>query len=168
MKARILISFGCWIIVSVAAAHPIHVSIVNFDIRSDSNRIDFSVRLFYDDFQALINYKYNTHLDFTQRTKMTFKEQKAITDYIRSALIIIGQDDIPIQTEFKGWKVEDMSVWLYFCANIRSGLNGFRLENTLMLELFSDQNNMVIADAGENQYGFEFDKRNKVQYISLR
>jgi hypothetical protein len=168
MKARTLILFCCWILVGSAAGHPIHVSIANFDFRSDSNRIDFSVRLFYDDFQSLINYKYNTHLDFRQRTKMTFKEQKAITDYIQSSLILMDQNKIPILAEFKSWKVEDMSVWLYFSANTNSEISAIRLENTLMLELFSDQKNMVIAYSGGNQQGFEFDKRIKIQHIDLK
>jgi hypothetical protein len=167
MKARILILFGCWLLVDAAFAHPIHVSIVNLDYKVDSNRIDFSVRLFYDDFQSLINYKYNTFLNFGQRSRMTSKEQRAISDYIGSSLILTGYGDISIRSEFKGWKVEDMSVWLYFCANTSPGLRAIQLRNTLMLELFTDQKNMVIANSNGNQQAFEFDKRTMIQRIDL-
>ncbi len=98
---------------------------------------------------------------------MILKEQKAITDYIQLSLVLKDQNALPIQTEFTGWKVEDMSVWLYFCAKINSEINSFKLENTLMLELFSDQKNMVIANSGGNQQGFEFDKRSKIQRIDF-
>jgi hypothetical protein len=167
MMARSLILFVGWLITVNAAAHPIHVSIVNIDCINDSNRIEMSVRLFYDDFQLLINHKYNTFLDFSQRTRMTTKEQQAITDYIKSTLILSDQNDSELETEFKGWKVEDMSVWLYFCAHITPEIYLKKLNNTLMLELFVDQKNLVIAHSKGNQKGLEFDKHNNIQQIDL-
>jgi hypothetical protein len=167
MKPRILILITSWFIFFTAIAHPIHVSIVNLDYLSDSNRIDLSIRLFKDDFQSLINYKYNTFLDFGKRTRMTSKEQQAISDYIRSSLILADQYENEIRTEFKGWKVEDFSVWLYFCAKTSPGISILQLNNTIMLELFVDQKNLVIARIQGNQKGFEFDKRNKTQRIDL-
>jgi hypothetical protein len=167
MKARIFILLGSWFVVLTAGAHPIHVSIVNLDYASDSNRIEMSIRLFYDDFQSLINYKYNTFLDFRQRTRMTQKEQQAISDYIGSSFVLSDQNEKPINTEFKGWKVEDMSVWLYFCAKTKPGLKVLQMKNTLMLDLFVDQKNLVITRIGGNQSGFEFDKRIKTQQINL-
>jgi hypothetical protein len=157
MKARILILVGTWFIVSAATAHPIHVSIVNLDYVGDSSRIDMSVRLFYDDFQSLINYKYNTFIDFSKSSRMSSKEQLAITDYIQSSFILADQDENIIHTEFKGWKVEDMSVWLYFCAKTNPGIKILQMNNSLMLDLFVDQKNLVIARVMGNQFGFEID-----------
>ncbi len=165
MKARILILFLFWTLLDTISAHPIHVSVVNIDYISDSNRIDLSVRLFYDDFQSLINYKYDTELDFTRRTRLTSKEQKAIIDYIASSLILSDENAGIIKTRFTGWRIEDMSVWLYFCANEISDLNRISIKNTLMLDLFTDQKNLVIAGKGDKQLAFEFDKRSHTDNI---
>jgi len=167
MKARTLIFFSFLCIFYRIEAHPIHVSVVSLDHLIDSNRIDISVRLFYDDFQLLINHKYNLGLDFSKRTRLTSTEQLAITDYIRTSLILAGQDENTISADFKGWKVEDVSVWLYFCAKTAPGFILTKLKNTLMLDLYYDQKNLVIVQVNNNQMGFEFDKRVTSQIMSL-
>jgi hypothetical protein len=164
MNARSLILICSFFIFGKALAHPIHVSVVNLDYSSDSNRINLSIRLFYDDFQSLINYKYNTILDFKKSVRMTSKEQQAIISYIHSSFVITDQNNNDILTEFTGWKVEDVSVWLYFCAKTEPGFQLTQLKNVLMLELFTDQKNLVITHLQGNEQGFEFDKRD----ISLR
>jgi hypothetical protein len=168
MKARVLILFICYFFWGIASAHPIHISVTNFDIRNDSNRIDLTVQLFYEDFQSLINYKYKTLLDFTKRNRLTSKEQNAIKNYIGSTLILKDSLDNPIKIKFKGWKLEDMSVWLYFIAGLSPNVSSIKIENSLMLDLFTDQKNMLIADSGGQQLSFEFSKRNKFQLINIK
>ena len=63
-------------------AHPIHVSVANLDFREDTNLLEFSVKLYYDDFQSLINYKYNTLLNFATQSRIPTSEQSAIIDYL--------------------------------------------------------------------------------------
>jgi hypothetical protein len=167
MKARILIILSSWFVLMSIHAHPIHVTVVNLDYMKDSDKIDFSVRLFYDDFQSLINYKYNTLLDFKKLSRMTYKEQQAITDYIRSTFILTDENKNMLYSEFKGWKLEDMSVWLYFCAKTNPEIRLLQMRNTLMLDLFVDQKNLVIARIRGDQLGFEFDRRIVEQRIDL-
>jgi hypothetical protein len=159
MKARFVIIFSVLSLSVATGAHPIHVSIVNLDCVPDSNRIDMSVRLYYDDFQLLINHKYNLSLDFSKRTRLITNEQQAITDYINTALVLLDQNENTIAKDFKGWKVEDMSVWLYFCAKLAPEFNLTRLKNTLMLDVFYDQKNLVIVKIENIEKGYEYDKR---------
>ncbi len=141
------------------SAHPIHVSVVNMDYMADSNRIEYSVRLFYDDFQALINHKYNTLLNFKSISRMTTKEQHAVTDYIAHNFKLLNDNEKNIESEFIGWKMEDVTVWLYFCANLKADLSVITIKNTIMLDLFTDQVNLVILHIDSDQKGFEFNKR---------
>ena len=140
-------------------AHPIHVSVANMSYNADSNKIDYSVKLFYDDFQSLINYKYNTLLNFKGQSRMTTKEQQSVTDYINRNFILTNEDQKVIDSKFTGWKVEDFSVWLYFCADLKAELSSITIINTIMLDLFADQVNLVILQTGDHQKGFEFNKR---------
>ena len=140
-------------------AHPIHVSMTNMDYSPDSSKIEYSVKLFYDDFQKLINYKYNTLIDFATLKRMTTKEQQSIIDYINRNLILTDDNQKVIDSKFTGWKVEDFSVWLFFCANIKAELSSVTISNTIMLDLFVDQVNLVILQIDDLQKGFEFNKR---------
>jgi hypothetical protein len=140
---------------------------VNIDFVRDSNLIKYSVRLFYDDFQSLLNSKYNTYLNFGKQTRMTMKEQESMLNYINSALIIKGLNSTGSKSEFLGWKVEDLSVWLFFRVKVSSDITELVIENRLMLEIFADQKNLLILNTGNEEKGYNFDQRTIYQQISL-
>lgn len=159
MKARILIILGLILLGKTIEAHPIHITVVNIDIKHDSNRIDYSVRLFYEDFQALINYRYNTMIDFSNQARMTFKEQQSIMEYIGSSFRLSDKDSTVLQPDFLSWKVEDMSVWLFFCVELKEKINELRVQNSLLVDLYNDQTNYVICKSADQEIGVEFNKR---------
>ena len=98
-------------------------------------------------------------LNFKSLSRMTTKEQHAVTDYIDRNFIITDGQQHRIPVEFTGWKLEDFSVWLFFNANPKDEISSITLQNTIMLDLFSDQVNLVILQLGDIQNGFEFNKR---------
>jgi hypothetical protein len=139
-------------------AHPIHVSVANLDFHEDTNLLEFSVKLYYDDFQSLINYKYNTLLNFATQSRIPTSEQSAIIDYLgRNFMIVVNNDTLV--TKFTSWKVETGSVWLFFCASLPDSIREIKIEDRLMLDLFSDQTNLVIANLFGEQQGLEFNMR---------
>jgi len=167
MKTVFLIVFFTIVFSIVTRAHPIHVSMVNLDYIADSGKIEYSIKLFYDDFQTLINYKYNTMLNLANQSRMTTKEQNAVVDYVNRNFIILDYFQNSIYTKFTGWKVEDFSVWLFFCAYPENEVTSLTLKNTIMLDLFADQVNLVILHSNDNQTGLEFNKRTTLLSISL-
>jgi hypothetical protein len=148
-------------------AHPLHVSVVNMDVITDSSLVRYSVRLFYDDFQRLINAKYNTWIDFGKQSRFTFKEQQSIKDYITKALIITDENLVTLHSDFTGWKVENMSVWFYFNAKLVNDTKKLLIENKLMDDLFTDQKNLLIIRYSDIETGFEFNQWTTKQNISL-
>jgi hypothetical protein len=90
---------------------------------------------------------------------MTTKEQHAVTDYISHNFKLLDENEKNIASVFTGWKVEDVTVWLYFCSNLKTDLSVITIKNTIMLDLFVDQVNLVILHSNDIQMGFEFSKR---------
>jgi hypothetical protein len=167
MKARILIFlvliFSCYTLF----AHSIHISVVNMDYQSDSNLITYSIRLYYDDFQDVMNKKYNTLLDLGKQNRMTTKEQECIQKYLNSVFIVQNDARETLKPVFLGWKVEDWSVWFYFRAKVVDGLKRIDIENKILLEVFIDQKNLMIFRKSGNEKGFEFNHRITSQSIEI-
>jgi hypothetical protein len=90
---------------------------------------------------------------------MTTKEQDAVLDYISTNFILRDKSGREVRIKFTGWKVEDLSVWLFFCAYPEDKLSFLTIKNTIMLDLFVDQVNLVILHTNKDQKGLEFDKR---------
>lgn len=149
-------------------AHPIHVSITNMDLLQDSNRIDISIGMYYDDFQSLINYQYNTMIDFSSYNRLTSKEQSAILDYIAKSFQLLNNKNDTLATDFLGWKKENQTIWLLFCTDISPEIAEIRIRNALMLDLFDNQSNLIIFRQNGQEKGLEFDKRTTVQSIVLK
>jgi len=166
-----IVAFSILFIVGFLAgvlAHPVHFSVTNMEYEHDSASLNYSLRVFYDDFQALINYKYNLNLDFSMRNRLTSNEQAAILDYLSRAFQLMDGKSNILAVDFSGWKLEDESVWLFFCATIPSGIDKLEVRNTLMLDLFDDQFNLVIYENKGMQSGYEFDRRNTARIIELK
>lgn len=149
------------------SAHPLHVSIVNMDINKDSGSINYSIRLFYDDFQRLINSKYNTMLNFDKEKRISVKEQQYILEYLNSSLIIADTVQTNLKPIFLGWKIENMSIWFYFGMKFNTNTLKFSVENILMNELYTDQKNLVIVNSKSREQGFEFNQRNTKYQVLL-
>jgi hypothetical protein len=164
LLAALIILFGQSIIL---IAHPLHISIVNMDVVTDSNVVKYSVRLFYDDFQTLINTRYNTMLDFSKQNRLTLKEQQSILEYINSTFAIKDENLVTLHTVFSGWKVENMSVWFYFCTSFNNKSKSLLIENKLMNDLFMDQKNLLIFRNSNTEEGFEFNQRTIKQHVSI-
>jgi hypothetical protein len=167
MKARILILFFLIQSCFNLSAHPIHISIVNIDYVSDSNLINYSIRLFYDDFQAILNKKYNTMINFGKQNRMTSKEQESVQKYLNSTLKINVSKNATIKPVFLGWKVEDLSVWFFFRAKTGETLNDLYIENKIMLDVFADQKNLMIIRKADDEKGLEFNQRVTNQSIAF-
>jgi hypothetical protein len=167
MKAQILILYiviqSCFSV----SAHPIHLSVVNIDYICDSDLIEYSVRLFYDDFQNILNRKYNTMINFAKENRMTSKEQESIQKYLNSNLKIMDSNGNIIAPVFLGWKVEEFSVWFFFRAKTRGVINSFSIENKLMLDVFMDQKNLLIINKTDIEKGLEFNQRITYQSIAI-
>lgn len=168
MKARVLIIAKLFLLKLVLASHPVHVSIVNMDLLSDSSLIKYSVCLYYDDFQSLINYKYNTLIDFRNQNRMTFREQQSILEYINSSFVLKNSQNKLLSSEFLNWKIEDDLIWFYFCVKEYMETKELIIENKLMLDLFSDQKNLLILNIGDRHVGYEFNKRNVLYTVVLK
>lgn len=155
------------LLVTASSAHSVHVSVTNMDVKADSAYIDFSIRVFFDDFQLLINHLYDTELDFAIRNRLTTREQEAILDYLNGSFQLTTSLDDVLAAEFLGWKKENETVTFIFRVPVEPELEGFNIRNTLMLDIFDDQSNLVILKKPDNQVGWEFTKRNTIQAVLL-
>lgn len=167
MKARILIILFFILAGNRIEAHPVHISVVNLDVISDSEKIDFSVRLYYEDFQILINHRYNTMIDFSKQNRMTSKEQQSVIDYVTTNFKLSAANNEMLKTKFTGWKVEDASVWLFFCADLVENNNELIIQNTLLTDLYNDQINYLILRNADEEVGIEFNKRKVLHRFNL-
>ncbi len=144
-------------------AHPVHVSVINLDIDSTGNTLNFSVRLFYDDFQMIVNHIYNTDINFDAVDTLSDEQKTVITDYIDHYLKFMAEDGDTASIRFKTFEKRDNTIWFYFSGYFTHCYDVLIVQNMIMADIFGDQKNMLIYRFKNTEEGIIFD-RNTTEY----
>jgi hypothetical protein len=157
---RAVIGFFILFIVSETGfSHPLHLSITNIDFKNDS--VFISMRLFQDDFSAaLIKYYESTDSSITNNPL----HNNFATEYLNKNFILYTNSNL-CPLEFLYSENDELSVWYYFKAVCTVHQKMFEIHNSLMIDFFTDQKNMVIINYQNQEDGYEFDAQRTQQTI---
>jgi hypothetical protein len=138
--------------------HPVHVSVTNLDLDPGSGTMDLSIKLFADDFQDLILHRYSVQLRITEQEKPQ-DEIDAVNRYIEQALQVEINDKSATGFEFVESRLNEEAIWLYYTYDHGSRIRKVGIRNTLMLEKFDDQTNLLIVSYEEKQNGYRMNNK---------
>jgi hypothetical protein len=141
--------------------HPVHISICNIEYMQEKNVYNISIRLFTDDFENILNRQNQTNIKFTG--KDDFKNYgKIIEKYINNHFIFAVNEKNIFKTSDLNkieTKLDENTVWLYYEVKATEGKK-ISIKNTLLNDLYNDQNNLFLFTYKNTQEAFKFDKNN--------
>jgi hypothetical protein len=147
--------------------HPGHLSVVNMEMDKDSMKIEYSIRIFHEDYNYLVYGIYHDE-EAASRSDSTINMNKLIvTDYIQKKFLITLDGNM-VNPEFEEIKTIDEDVWLYFTLKLDRLPESMRIQNKIFVDLFRDQINLLILACNSKESGFTFDFQNTEQLISLK
>lgn len=144
--------------------HPVHVSITNMDYIAEENKVTLSFKVFEDDIQLLFNHLYQINIDFNNPESLK-KYQNKVDEYFSTHFEIRGEQ--PYTLSFQKIKKENDSIWFYYETKIDANPKNFEIRNTLFLDLYFDQKNMLIFTYNEFEKGYLFNLNQTKQMIIL-
>jgi len=143
-----LLLLGCLKI----TAHPVHVSVLNIEITRKKSIL--AVKLFKDDLQLAIYHSYATEIPLDSVANNEYSTH--IIRYLQDNLIIFREKERKIQLQYTGNETNEEAVWLYFSAGNLQSVKHLFLINTIFLDIYEDQTNLVIINNKGNQKGYRF------------
>lgn len=158
-------SFYLLLISNYFLIHPVHVSVTNLEIQSENNSISLSFKVFTDDFQLMIDQLYNVKVDLSENGNYDL-HKKQIDNYLKDNFTLINNGKELIFTNI-GIKTNDEAVWFFYKTKINKDLKSFVIRNSLMLDLYPDQKNLLILKYGEIERGYQFNFKKKEITINL-
>jgi len=157
--------FTVWFnICSVLFAHPMYCSITNMDIDAQRRSIVLSIRLFTDDLETILHNKYNVdgwigtpneHRDSRQLLMEYLNERFSITVNNVEKMALVT-DSIVFD------KDEESVMWFYLKGVAQQPIRKIEVDNRLLNDFFSSQNNMLIISV--NRKEIKWDKLNRKKY----
>ena len=142
-------------------SHPMHVSFTSINIDSTQRQATVSCKFYPDDFSLLFFHLYEKSVKPEKEKPFTPGEQSLINKYMGNAFILVAGSDT-VALDFVRKDQDDEFVWLHYSGALPQGNpRNLVLTNTLMLDLFDDQTNLVIVSDGSAEKGYSFNYRNR-------
>lgn len=143
--------------------HPVHVSVCNIEI--ENNKMTLSLKLFKDDFQLAIEHNFAKFILLENADKE--QEKKMIEDYVKNMFFIVVNKKDTLKLNYKNSELNDEAIWL----NYESEVPDFKklyINNSIFLDIYLDQTNLVIINYNGKQNGYRFNYKNNAQQIDLK
>ncbi|MDA3952825.1 MAG: hypothetical protein PF485_04205 [Bacteroidales bacterium] len=135
--------------------HPVHVSITNVDYIKDQKRAEIVIKVFKEDFQLLFAHLYQVNLD-VDNIENDLSSQEQINTYFSNNFKLKFDNKENQILKYKGLKKNDESIWFMYEIEVSTEPNSIEFTNTILLDLYFDQKNMLIFSYNDIEKGFLF------------
>ena len=148
MKKSILLLFAVLFLCSFAV-HKFYVSVTQVDYVPSKKRVEITSRIFIDDFEKALNKRYNKKLNLTSDRELPEAED-LIKAYLKEK-VKISINKKPQEIVFLSRELEGDVLILYTKIVISKKINTFEIYNSLLTEIYSDQQNIVHTNINGNK-----------------
>ncbi|PZX49899.1 DUF6702 family protein [Algoriphagus chordae] len=131
-----MISLG-WLVIY----HPFHLSLTEIKWNEQTEHLEISQKIFWDDLEIALSGFHNESIDFLNPANKE-KLDKQIESYLREHNKI-WIDDKLIAVSFIGYEVEEDAAWFYLESEKVKEPTTIKIKNNLLIADFSDQKNVV-------------------------
>ncbi|BDD08182.1 hypothetical protein FUAX_06140 [Fulvitalea axinellae] len=120
-------------------SHAFHVSVTDLSWNRESGRIEISTRVFIDDLEDAISKNREKKPDLLNNFE---SEGENIGRYISAHLSLKAKSKM-LDLEYVGAEVEGDALWIYMQSQKVRKPKDLEVTNKVLMELFSDQQNIV-------------------------
>ncbi|WP_143072115.1 DUF6702 family protein [Dyadobacter koreensis] len=146
---------------SFAPKHEYHVSVTQMQYDKPGKSFQISIRIFTDDLEKGISEDNNKRI-FT--IKNNDQNNPFVERYIRKHFILTsGQKKAEVQ--YLGKEEEADATWVYLEIPFSENPEGWKLQNSILMEVFDDQVNMTNVKSPAGPKTFLFKKGQTVQSL---
>lgn len=146
---RIAILVFSVLFLSSFAVHKFYVSVTQIDYVPSKKRIELTSRIFIDDLEKGLNKRFNKKVNLSS-TKELPEAEELIKSYLKEK-IKISINKKPQNIEFLAREVEGDVLILYTKIAISKKINTFEIYNSLLTEVYADQQNIVHTNINSNK-----------------
>ncbi len=143
-KIVLLASVMCLFICASFAIHKYYLSVTDITYNKEEGSLQMITRLFYDDLEDVLRQRYKEDLTVDETSN-----QEELDLYIKkylNAKITIKVNDEVKTLSYLGKEYEDDYVVCYIEITDVTSLTTLEIENTLLMDAYTEQKNMVHTD----------------------
>lgn len=126
--------------VSSFSLHKYYTSITKVEVDSEEQLLKIYTHVFVDDFEKLLKERYAIEVeDFS---KIPLVQKAKIEEYLtRKVKLAVNRS--PLEVKLLGCELENELLYLYYQAPFKKKLQRLDIENSLLMDMFTSQQNTV-------------------------
>ena len=141
-----------------SAHHPLYVSFTNMDVDAKEGSITLSLRIFTDDLETILHGKYN--VDGWIGTPKEHRDcRRLLLEYLNERFSVTVNSGEKINLVTDSMTIADDMMWFYMKGTARRSINRIEIDNRVLTDFFSGQNNLVIVNTGKNETGRKLNRK---------
>ena len=140
-KAILFLTLVLFIGLSSFNIHKFYVSIYQVDFVPEKKRVEITARIFLDDLNLALEKEFKTKIQLGEKTESS-QDVQFLQKYLMKHLKI-SIDEKEKNIQFLSKEVENNVVIIYLKIVDVKKINSFRIYNNALLELYSDQQNII-------------------------
>ncbi|MEM9831458.1 MAG: DUF6702 family protein [Bacteroidota bacterium] len=124
--------------------HPFHISVTSIYHAEEENTLQITVKIFADDLEEALNQnkdQADSYIDVLNPPNRA-ELDSIVQDYLYQHITFTVNEQ-PVTSQFLGFEREDLTMWCYLESTSISSLEQVKVQNTLLLNTFDDQVNIV-------------------------
>ena len=137
------------VLLSSFAWHKFYVSVTQIDYVPSKKRIEITHRIFIDDLEKALEKKYKRKVYLTSKKELP-EAETLIKDYLKEN-VKISINKKAQNLEFLAREVEGDVLILYTKIAVSKKINTFEIYNSLLTEVYADQQNIVHTNINSNK-----------------
>ncbi len=153
------------LLLSSFAWHKFYVSVTQIDYVPNKKRIEITHRIFIDDLEKALEKKYKKKVYLTSNKELP-EAETLIKDYLKEN-VKISINKKAQNLEFLAREVEGDVLIFYTKIAISKKINTFEIFNSLLIDIYKEQQNIVHVNINSNKNSFLFtnsDVQQKIVY----
>ena len=147
----------------LTAGHKYHTSFTRIDYNREAKLLEFTIKVFSHDLQPVFEQRFGQKFD---QKDDSVKNQKLL-EYLNEKFIFETKDGQKKSFNWVGSEWEAGIVYIYVEIPYESELENSQLINSLFVDKFSDQVNLVTIRDGEKKTDFVFKAGSKKKIIEF-
>lgn len=158
--------FGLLAIVFMASsafAHPTKEAETEIRYNMNSGKVEIVHRFHINDAEQAVQLNYGTGLDLVNDAKA----QASFGAYIEDRFSLL-KDGKVVPLTLVGGELDDGSVWIYQETDALDATASYSMENTALMDTFSDQRNTVYIRLNGQTQTFTLSKRMPIVHFRLK
>ncbi|WP_207503505.1 DUF6702 family protein [Telluribacter humicola] len=126
--------------IAARAIHEYHVSVTQMQYNPAQKALEISIRVFTDDLEKALSVE-NSNRRFVVNN--TDQNDPFVEKYLRKSFVLMDAKQQVRNFQYVGKEQEADATWIYLEVPAAGSLEGWALQNNLLMDVFSDQMNML-------------------------